>query len=447
MVNVYTDKFTPRLKYIVEDIFRHILSNEVTFYKNIEEARKCDGPLICYSREIIEPGAINIYPHGLLFQADIRKQDIKVERWNDSFIFFTTNDERYSLPFDVFSAAFFLVSRYEEYGAPLDSEGRFQKENSVAYQNGFLNRPIVDEWAYMLEAMLIETGKYTPAEKIGYRVHSSVMIERPYKYRYCSVLATIKKLCSKLLRGDFKSFKNQMKVLLYLANDPYDNLDDILSLHTQVNLMPSFFVLIKKGKKDCRNKYASFRSLRKGLRRSYVVGLHPSYNSGSNTKTLNKELVKLEHTIVKTRVTTNMFYNLKFSLPTYYESLLKIGIGEDFSMGYHDAMGFRASTCTPFRFYDLKHEAKTRLYVHSIVFSGRSLRESGMHRREIYRQIIPLIDRVKSVNGQMCCVVSNCSLSDFGSWKGWKGMLTRIYRYASMLETSDKTRAEMLNEE
>lgn len=443
-IYIYTEKYTRRFKYIAEHIFKRILREDVIFLRDLEKAKQCKEPLICYSRTTTLPKAINICPHGLLFQSDIRSQEIAVSDWEGTRIFFQTGYGSYDVPFDIFSASFYLLSRYEEYGAPVDEEGRYKKENSLAYKNGFLDRPVVDEWAYRLEKMIVKKFRCTPMVKIGYRVHSSVVIDNYYKYRHCSILTNIGKLISKFFRGDFKNLKKQLKVMFYIEKDPYSNMKEISAFHNDVDLTPSFFVMVKKGKKDCRNKYSLFWSLSKSLRRMYVTGLHPSYGSGTDTKQMAEELKKLENDIVKNHVSSNLFHQLKFEVPASYESLLKIGIEEDYSMGYYDAVGFRAGTCTPFRFYDIKHESKTRLRIHNLVFSDRTLREMGVKPNDMATLLKPLIDRVKAVEGQLCCAISNCAISDSGRWQGWKTPLSSVYRYASLLETNDKSSAENL---
>ncbi len=433
-VTFYTEKYTPRLKYVVQHVFEKILCTDVTIVKDINEAKQTEGPIICYSRNEIMVGAFNIRPHGLLFQSDIRDLGINVTEWEGMPIFFQTDNAQYDLPFDIFSAIFYLISRYEEYNADTDKIGRFRKEDSVAYKNGFLTRPVVDEWAYKFESLLIAKTGYEPASKQRYRMHSSVVIDNLYKYRHHFIIKNISQLIGKLFKGDFTSFKHQMRVLLYLDSDPYDNLEYILRFHNDVKLNPSFFILMRKGGQDSKCIYATYRPLRKLLRRSYITGLHPSYNSNSDKNKVRSELKKLEKKITKQRVHTSMFHKLRFSLPKSYETLLKIGIGDDYSMGYIDAVGFRASTCTPFRFYDMKHEQKTRLMVHSLLFSDESIKNSGIHHNTFEDTMIPIIDSIKKVNGQLCCCVSNRVLSNSDKWYGWRSVLERVYRYASELE-------------
>ncbi len=84
---------------------------------------------------------------GLLFRIGIQEQSFHVEEFKELPTFYQTNDNS-DLPFDPFAASFYLVSRYEEY-LPYqpDQFGRFPAKASVAYQNGFLKKPVVNHYA------------------------------------------------------------------------------------------------------------------------------------------------------------------------------------------------------------------------------------------------------------------------------------------------------------
>jgi len=437
MIYIYTERYTPRVKYIISHIFKRMLSDEVEFIKKFEEAQTCEGPLICYSRKETLPNAFNICPSGLVFQDGIRNQDIEVSEWNNTKIFFTSGDETYDLPFDIFSASFFLLSRYEEYYGEVDSFGRYKKEDSIAYKNGFLDQPIVDVWVKILVELLEKKIDYKFVGKNNYRVHSSVVIDNNFKYRFNSIFYTSCQLLKKLLSGNSMSFRHQLRIIFHIEEDPYDNFNYIFSFHNSINLTPTFFVLVKKGPSDCRNIYSFFKKLRKHLRRNYVTGLHPSTYSNGDVSKLKSELRTLEKRIVCQRVQTSLFHQLIFTLPKSFESLLKIGIREDYSMGYHNSLGFRAGTCTPFRFYDIKHESKTRLMINPLIISDIAFKGMGISHREIDAAAMPYIDKVKKYNGKLCMCVSNVALSDSGIWKGWSSQLQRIYKYASLLEVHD----------
>ena len=75
------------------------------------------------------------------------------------------------LPFDIFAASFYLLSRYEEYLPHVkDDYGRFTASESIAYKNKFLHQPVVDIWAYKLKDVLLERFENFRFPKRHYKI-------------------------------------------------------------------------------------------------------------------------------------------------------------------------------------------------------------------------------------------------------------------------------------
>ena len=64
---------------------------------------------------------------------------------------------------------------------------------------------------------------------------------------------------------------------------------------------------------------------------------------------------------------------LKLKLPVTYQQLIKNGIEEDYTIGYHDAYGFRAGTCKPFLFFDVEKNETTKLRLFPFAVYGRNI--------------------------------------------------------------------------
>ena len=80
--------------------------------------------------------------------------EINIHKWDGIPSFFPTND-KCAIPFDIFAASFYLLSRYEEYLPHVkDEHGRFPVEESLAFQQGFLEIPVVDLWVKKLKEAL-----------------------------------------------------------------------------------------------------------------------------------------------------------------------------------------------------------------------------------------------------------------------------------------------------
>ena len=96
MVLVFTDKYTPRVKYIFEQIFKEILHVDISFTTKEQVAIDSTIPVICYSREHRIPKSFVIEPEGLLFKRGIKDIQPEVTEWNGTKIFFQYN-QKYGL--------------------------------------------------------------------------------------------------------------------------------------------------------------------------------------------------------------------------------------------------------------------------------------------------------------------------------------------------------------
>ncbi|MCK5168711.1 MAG: hypothetical protein KAQ75_02440, partial [Bacteroidales bacterium] len=153
MILIYTGKTSSRLEFILKFLFNDILGVESKLITDKEEFVSSDLPKINYSEESIEK-SFQIIPTDLLFESDIIQKDIKVSNWVNQKIFFQTS-EKSDIPFDLFAASFYLISRYEEYlPFKADQHGRFEANQSLAGKYGFLYDPIVDQWACKLAELL-----------------------------------------------------------------------------------------------------------------------------------------------------------------------------------------------------------------------------------------------------------------------------------------------------
>ena len=154
--------------------------------------------------------------------------------------------------------------------------------------------------------------------------------------------------------------------ITYPVNLLSDTFDKILRLKKEYNVKTVFFFLIGDYSTFDTNVSASktkYKLLIKEMVDYARVGLHPSYFTMKNVALLKKEKERLEN-ITNMPVTSSRQHYLRFSLPETYQHLIDLEVEEDYSMGYASNVGFRASTCTPFYFYDLYNEKATDLKIY-----------------------------------------------------------------------------------
>ena len=113
MILVYSHKITPRLTYIFRQIFVRILELPVSFTSTIEKFISHSGPKLSYTNQPLG-NEFFIKSHELLFQQGIHETEFEVEKWKGLPAFFKTGSQS-RLPYDIFAASFYLISRYEEY--------------------------------------------------------------------------------------------------------------------------------------------------------------------------------------------------------------------------------------------------------------------------------------------------------------------------------------------
>src|SRR5258708_30105537 len=112
MLLVYTHKTTSRFKYIADFILIDLCGFELTYTNDLPEFTAYTGSKLNYSEGNFD-NAVHVIPFTLLFEKGIKQQSISVSSWNNIPVLFK-NAAR-EVPFDIFSASFYLLSRYEEY--------------------------------------------------------------------------------------------------------------------------------------------------------------------------------------------------------------------------------------------------------------------------------------------------------------------------------------------
>jgi len=152
------------------------------------------------------------------------------------------------------------------------------------------------------------------------------------------------------------------------------------------------------------------------------VGLNLSYFTMNKENLMKRELKRME-SIINTPVSKSRQHLLRNQLPETYQNLIDLEVEEDYTMGYSDCLGFRASTCTPFYFYDLDFEIQTPLKI--IPFAVNDYALHKMLKRSPKQALLKIKElylEVKKVNGTFVTLFHNEILSDYGIWKGWKGV-------------------------
>jgi hypothetical protein len=417
---------SPRLQYVLHELFSRRLGIDWRLTGRQEDLDRHQGARINYSHEDL-PHCLHIKPHSLLAESTISNHSVLVKydkEW-DSIFFEQPTD----IPFDLFAASFYLLSRYEEYlPHKVDEHGRFHHEQSLAVQQGFIETPLVDKWILNLKSHLERQFGKMDFSLPAFQCISTVDIDVAYLYKGISPDRQLLKIGKSSMLFRFGKAAAQMKVHLGKMRDPYDTYDYIHQVTRNVTL--KYFIL-SGGNTEYDQPLAIdgnvMQTLLLSLSARKELGLHPSYASSDQEGLIVNEKKQLEAVLEK-KVTFSRQHFLRFRLPHTMNTLLKQGIEQEYSMAYSGIAGFRASTCHPFCFFDLEQNKASTLVLYPTCVMDVTLRYNmGMSVHAAIAKVEQLMNEVKQVNGIFISIWHNSNLSETDEWLPWKEVFEKIH--------------------
>ncbi|MBJ2175024.1 polysaccharide deacetylase family protein [Aureibaculum sp. A20] len=430
MLLVYTNKITPRLTYTFKHFFTRILKIQVDFTSKVEDFIAHEGYKLSYGKQPFG-NEIFIRSTDLLFEQGINDIEIKMGEWNGVQCFFQTRQEA-SVPFDIFAATFYLVSRYEEYLPHLrDEHERYPAEDSLAFKHQFLHKPLIDIWAYKFKEILKEKYPSGKLKKREFKFISTIDVDIAYCFKHKGLVRTVAGYFRDLSKLRLFDLWYRSLVILGFKQDPFDTFDDLISLQKQYNIKTIFFFSVggyTTFDKNTSSRNVSYQSLIKSVADYAEVGLHPSYFTSKDESKLQSEKLRLE-SIVNRPIEKSRQHYLRLDLPETYQNLVNLEVKEDYTMGYASHFGFRASTCTPFYFYDLEFEIQTPLKVFPFAVMDGTLKDYlKLPNKQSFEVIIDLANQVKKVDGTFITLFHNETLGNRYRWRRWRKIYIDMFK-------------------
>jgi hypothetical protein len=426
---ILVPKVTNRLHYTLDFVFGTMLGVDFTLTTNVASFRDFEGPKMSYGTSPLwdEPFQKSV---NLLFERDIYEQDLKPFDFNDVKGIFPVYNQRSIMPFDVFAAIFFLITRYEEYLPQVrDQYGRFTPQSSCLFRMGMLDKPIVDIW-------VLELAKRLHLEEVmkqrTYLFQPTYDIDAAWAYLHKGFFRTTGAYMRDILSGDWEEVKHRNRVIFKHERDPFDSFDFQFQLQEEFHLKPIYF--IHCGDYDNNDKSISirkeaFRTLIKRIGDYADVGIHPSFSSYLDPVRLQREVERLS-SVLNREVTKSRQHFLRMTLPRSYQRLIELDIKDDYTMGYASQVGFRAGTATVYRFFDLETDSVTPLKIHPFAVMDGTLKDYlNLNVSDSYDTILKVVNEVKKVKGTFVYLTHNETLGGEKRWTGWPEM------YRKMLET------------
>ncbi|RDC57054.1 hypothetical protein DU508_07620 [Pedobacter chinensis] len=416
---IFSSILTPRIKYIFNFIFKDILKAEVEFTGNVQHFLQSDQVKISYGEQ---PLADEIFfkSTSILFSNKVDELNIRTTLFGEYQAPFPVQNSPF--PFDVFAASFFMISRYEEYLHQKRTNEDFKANKSYQYKWKILERPIIDEWAFLIKNII---RKKHP----NFKFHDKLFVNQPSINFTITpnipsgILNRTKFLFNAVLNKENRYLSTKFDRLTGLGIKNETVLTDLGKTFERRKTNPIFFINFPK----VPNDYISVNGVSRVLTNKSVGLLRPCASDKEKINEIKEGLFMLKKILPEqVNLSSQQLEVLKF--PICYLNLLNSGITSDYSMGYPEISGFRAGTCTPFNWYDLQLEKVTPLLVKSYCINDSVLQYMGLE--TINKSVKHYVDSVKFVNGQFLSNWQLRSLSDNLKYKKLKTAFNEMISYA-----------------
>ncbi len=271
------------------------------------------------------------------------------------------NEDNYVIHYDILGLTYWMLNRIEEIGrTDLDSHQRFPAIASHAYQHNYLERPVVDEWLYILGQVIQRTWPELILKQHQFSMKVSHDVDAPSRYGFRSAKGMLKGIAGDLVkRRDIKSALLAPIIRLNSANrllksDPYNTFSWIMEQSEKHELVSAFYFICGRTDPskdaDYEIEHPAIRDLMRRIHeRGHEIGLHPSYNSFQSPEVIMQEAERLRNVMKEEGITQKTLggrmHYLRWEHPTTLQAWNDAGMSYDSTLSYADRPGFRCGTC------------------------------------------------------------------------------------------------------
>ena len=284
-----------------------------------------------------------------------------------------------SIPIDIFGSVFFMLSRYEEaVSNARDLHDRFPDSASIASNEGYLARPIVDEYVEILWSALTRLWPGLPRKSRCSRNLVSCDVDSPFDPACSSLYRLGKRLLGRTVRE--KSLKSMSQVVRsYLgvkrgdySHDPYRAaIDWIMDENERNDNQVAFYFIPEKTDQKVDGNVVPLDEprmsalLRTIHARGHEIGIHPGYHTYKHPAAFASAVNTLRRALAAQGIEQDglggrqhyLRWQTSFTARLWEEN----GLTYDTTLTYADRPGFRCGTCHEYPMYDLTRRSAMKL--------------------------------------------------------------------------------------
>lgn len=312
---------------------------------------------------------------GRTLDANLLSGSIPVLWGREGFVRTEQGDAHLQL--DVFGSIFFMLSRYEELvKAERDQYGRFPAAASLAVRQGFLHRPIVDEYIEILWSALIRVWPGLTRKTGAGKMWVTCDVDEPYERWIRNPWLLAQGIGGALVRkrslsGAVKRIKNA-----YFSRqgkygfDPHWTFDWYMSRLEEHGCKGAFYFIPTAGNTqyDCMYSLAENRmqALLKSISdRGHEIGMHGSFKTFQDGALITRErqtlIAACRSAGAVADVSGNRQHYLRWDARQTADHLDEAGFAYDTSGGFPYDPGFRYGTARAFPMWSWVKQAPLKL--------------------------------------------------------------------------------------
>lgn len=277
--------------------------------------------------------------------------------------------EGVTVDIDIFGAAFIMLTRYEEcLPGPRDAHGRMPSTASIARREGFLDRPIVNEYLDILFALMSRIWPDLQRKEWSYYVRPTHDVDFPLVTHGRGPRALVRRVAGDVV------LRHSVELALRTARasgsrgtrryrlDPGYTFDFIMATSEEHGLQSSFYFICGRTDPAVDGDYelddpwiASL--MRRVHERGHALGLHPSYRTCGDPPQIAREYQALRQAADRMGIHQERWggrqHYLRWENPVTWRAWNDAGLDYDCTLGFADHVGFRCGVCYPFPAFDL----------------------------------------------------------------------------------------------
>lgn len=353
-------------------------------------------------------------------------------------------EDCFVINYDILGLTYWMLNRIEEIGrTDLDNHDRFPATASHAYKNGYLERPIVDEWLHILGQVIQRTWPTLELKRHHFSMRVSHDVDTPSRYGFSSAKSLVRSVAGDVIKR--RDFKGALAAPLIRLNsgkrlhpaDKFNTFDWIMTQSEKNDLVSAFYFICGRTDPSKDANYEPEHSVIRDLMnrihmRGHEIGLHPSYNSFQSPEVIKHEANRLrnimqEEGIVQSNLGGRMHY-LRWEHPTTLQAWNDADMSYDSTLGYADLPGFRCGTCFEYPGFNPITQDRLNIRVRPLIVMDCTIVSDrylglGYNKKAEYK-VLELKNKCRKVSGCFTFLWHNSFFANTGSFDLYESIIS-----------------------